>query len=161
MPLVFQLQNRRISSRWATAWIVAEILVFALVADAVGFGRAALLLIASSALGALLLRRLGRNALDGLNSPSQGRGVTEDGIVDGALAGLAAVLLIVPGFLTTLAGAVLSFSAIRKILGRRYGGWISKAQRSHAPAKASSVDLDPAEWTDAGDHEGPDERRLK
>jgi UPF0716 protein FxsA len=120
----------------------AEIALFLIVAALIGFLWAALLFIATSALGVFLLRRSGRRDLarladalakDGL------RGVISD--PQGLAKLLGAFLLILPGFITDLAGAALFIPAFRQWAARAIA---TSAQAPHA--RKDVIDLEPGEW---------------
>jgi UPF0716 family protein affecting phage T7 exclusion len=156
MPLSFQLQGRRWSVKWAPLWLAAEILVTLAVIDAVGFGRAVLAQIVFMLIGAALLRRLGRGAAAALNRAGKDGLPHNDSLVDGMLSGLAAVLLIFPGFLTTLAALPLLVPPLRRFVAKRFG--LAKLMPRQTPG---AVDLDPAEWSRAPDADDSGARRLR
>lgn len=106
----------------------AEIAAFALVAVAVGFWPALLAVLILSAAGALLLRRLGVAALRrGQLQLEQGQ-FTADEIVQGLWMAAAGVLLVLPGFVSGLAGLALFVPPLRRTLGR----WLVGRYRVHA-----------------------------
>jgi len=121
---------------------LAEIAAFVLVGAAIGFGNAFVLITLTMILGALVLRRAGRGQLAHFRAAVSDNGVT--GIETnsgGLLSVLAGLLLFVPGFLTSLAGAVLLIGPVRR--------WCSNAVRrrmARAPGDPSVVDLTPGEW---------------
>jgi UPF0716 protein FxsA len=108
---------------------IAEIVVFLSVAHAIGGGWAILLLLAFSVTGLVLLRR------EGIRGWRRFRAAADEGRPPGAdvsnsLAGLGgALLLAVPGFLTSLAGLILlvppgrivARRGIESFTGRRLG----------------------------------------
>jgi UPF0716 protein FxsA len=94
---------------------VVEVALFILVAKAIGLAWALALVIAASAVGGWLLRREGargwrrfRDALDAGRPP--GREAT-----DGLVGLVGALLLVVPGFLTDVAGLVLLTPPVRAL----------------------------------------------
>jgi UPF0716 protein FxsA len=137
---------------------LAEIAVFVLVATIVGFGPALLLMLATTLLGFLVLRRAGRDglarlraAMDQANRNHTGTPDIESG-AGGLLTVLAGTLLLVPGFLTDLAGAALLSGPMRRWLGRAIRRWL----RRRDPAERSTVDLEPDEWRQMPDRKLPD-----
>jgi UPF0716 family protein affecting phage T7 exclusion len=121
-------------------WFAAEISVFLYVVDEIGFIGAILLLLATSYVGVRLLRRVGGAArqrlFDVLQRQQTGFSLLDIGLRDGAVAALAAILLIIPGFLSDVLGLVLAAASA--------GFWW------HAPPAQRSdpgvLDLAPDEW---------------
>lgn len=151
MALSLRFQARRLSGRWVSLWIAAEILVFALCVDYFGFLPTVAAQLASMVAGALILRRLGRKALRVLSAGAQAATVDAAALSEGVLAGLRATLLIVPGFMSTLAAAALAIPAAGRFFSRRFLGPAAAARRA-----GGAVDLDPAEWS-----RGPDSRAAE
>jgi UPF0716 protein FxsA len=146
-------------AKWIIAAILllplAEIVAFVAVAVLVGLGPAVLLMLATTLVGFLVLRRAGRNGLAGLRAAMGDSRVAEaDPTVSGANPGgllvvLAGVLLFLPGFLTDLLGAALLSGTVRRRCGSAVGRWL----RRGPPADRSIVDLAPGEWTQVSDRE--------
>lgn len=105
---------------------VVEVVVFVLIATAIGWGWAVLAAIVTSIVGALLLRH------EGVRAWSRFRAVTAAGERPGphltrALAGLmGAFLLIMPGFVTDLIGAALFAPPVRALAARGLAEWVSR-----------------------------------
>ena len=131
------------------AWLGAEFVAFVVVADAIGFGGAIVLGCVSSLLGFALLRESGAGALGQLRQrwagASDGSAFGGSGaLIDQLLRGLAALLLILPGFLSDLIGLALAAPSIRSFVARRFGGAeIFVRPRARGP---EIVDLAPGEW---------------
>jgi UPF0716 protein FxsA len=133
--------------KWFIAAIVllplVEIAVFVLVAVAIGLGPAFLLMILTTVIGALVLRRAGRRQI-GLFRAA----VTETSISGieadsaGLLTVLAGLLLFLPGFLTDFVGAALLIGPVQRWCSRRFRGGIVRRD----PADPAVVDLTPGEW---------------
>jgi UPF0716 protein FxsA len=123
---------------------IAELIAFILVAEVVGFARALILLIAVSLAGLVLLGRIARAAA------TRPRGRTEDLQIaatsfanTGATAGIAGLLLTVPGFITGLLGASAMVPTFRR--------WMLAGLRRGLAAKTRDntsdvIDLAPTEW---------------
>jgi UPF0716 protein FxsA len=129
----------------------AEIAAFVLVASLMGLSTAIVLLILVSLSGVLVLRRVGIGTMRRLRTAGA---TVEIAAVDfqGSDLGtaLGGVLLVIPGFITGLLGAIVVFPRSRQ--------WLVAALRRHfsAPRRRSDVlDLAPEEW-----HELPP-RRLR
>jgi len=148
-------------AKWYLAAILllplAEIAVFVLVATTVGFGTALLLVLATSLLGFLVLQHAGRSGLARLRAAMDQANRNRTGTLDiesgtgGLLTVLAGVLLLVPGFLTDLAGAALLIGPVRRWIGRAARDWL----RRRDPAERSTVDLEPDQWRQLPDRELP------
>ena len=143
--------NRRLASGGLSSllaiWLVAEVLAFALVVHLAGVGGALLIGLATSAAGGLLLRRLGRSAAAQLRAAARSVGVqVGTGLSDGLLQALAALLLILPGFLSDVLGAALAAAPVRQA-ALAYVARRGRAGRG-APVRRDPgiVDLPPQDW---------------
>jgi UPF0716 protein FxsA len=126
---------------------VLELIVFALVASAIGLGKAILLQVAISAIGLAML--------GSLFSEAKGRLSREGGFtafaLDGTkgLRGLAGLLLAMPGFVTDALGVLALVPEFRQGL-RRFirGGEPVVATRRPRPSsgRAEMLDLETGEW---------------
>jgi UPF0716 protein FxsA len=124
---------------------LAEIVTFVAVAKLVGIGTAFLLMLATSLVGFGLLRRAGRSGLVHLRAAMDGIEVNEDTRrgPEHLLTIVAGVLLVVPGFLTDLAGAALLVPAVRRLCGNVARRWLTRRR----PGEPQVIDLAPGEWT--------------
>jgi len=129
------------------AWCVAEICFFAVVVSIFGFGGALLLGLTTSLIGFSVLRRLGHDAALNLRQVLNQRGLalSTGSLVDGSLAGLGALLLILPGFLSDLVGLTLSVPAVRLWTADKIKG-ASTARPKRPAGHDPVIDLGPAEW---------------
>lgn len=115
---------------------VAEVAVLVLVIRAIGFGWTVLLLLATTAVGAWLLRR------EGVRGWRRFRAAADSGQPPGAAASrgllglLAALLLVLPGFLSDLAGLVLLLPPARAATARLVR---RSAERRLSPAAAGDL----------------------
>ena len=127
------------------AWPFLEIAGFIVVGRAIGVLPTLALLIASIALGVLILRGLGFAAVGRLRAEfDRGRNPGET-LGHSALIALAALLLIVPGFLSDIVALLLLLPPVRTVLIRAIG---RRADFVVVRTGASSrvVDLDEGEW---------------
>lgn len=100
---------------------VLEVVVFIEVGHAIGWRFAILLLIATSVLGARLLRTQGRAAIGRVTLAVAENRAPARAAVDGLLGFLGAALLVIPGFVTDALGALLLLAPTRRLAA----GWIS------------------------------------
>ncbi|MEV0134563.1 FxsA family protein [Dactylosporangium sp. NPDC050688] len=99
--------------------VIAEIVVFVLVAHAIGWWWAVLAGIVTTVLGAVLLKREGVRAWQRLRS-AVNEGRPPGGDAGTGVAGLAgALLLLGPGFITDTVGLLLLVPPVRAFTGRR------------------------------------------
>ena len=133
--------------RWAVlAWLSGEVLAFALLVHVIGLGGTILLGLATTVLGFVLIRRLGLETVRGLRRAARsGGGLPGDALPDSLLAGLGALLLIVPGFLANAAGLALSAPSVRAHVLQRFGG--AGPRVPGRPARVDVIDLAPGDWT--------------
>jgi UPF0716 protein FxsA len=136
-----------------------EVFVFIEVGRAIGWLPAVLLLLGTSVLGARLLRTQGRSAIERVSLAVSEHRTPARAAIDGALGFLGGVLLVAPGFVTDVLGALLVFPPTRTLtrrwISRHYAGrtvsFIATAgrfasgQRGARPAdvESTAVDEDP------------------
>jgi len=127
-------------------WCAVELGAFMLVVSLFGISEALLLGLTTSLIGFSLLKRLGRGAAAHLRHVLDTRGlVIQPGtLVDGSLAAIGATLLILPGFVSDLAGLALSAPSVRFWLASRLKGW--KPAHHTAQPRSSVIDLGAQEW---------------
>jgi UPF0716 protein FxsA len=135
----------------------AEIAVFIAVAAQIGTGIALLMVLAGSLAGAVLLRRAGRAQVAKVR-----RAVTERSPIALESADLmlvlAGILLLLPGFVTDLAGLALLLPPLRRWLAMRGGRWLDR-RRSRRPGAV--VELERDEWRRVRDKEIEDQSRHR
>ncbi len=119
--------------------VLAEIVVFVLVAHLIGTLWALLLVLATGILGGWLLRREGVRAWRSLRQTSGAGGPVGDGATTGLVGLLAALLLVVPGFLTDLAGLALLLPPVRRVRRRRASAGSPSDDCPPAPSATSSA----------------------
>lgn len=119
-------------------WLFSEIFVFGLVAQAIGVAGAILATVLTSLLGTVLLRRIGRKALDELKAMLKGGAslrLAPQILQSGVVAALGAVLLILPGFVSDCVGLILLTPVLRR-----------SARPLPAAQKPDVIDLSPQDW---------------
>jgi UPF0716 protein FxsA len=132
-------------------WLGAELAAFGAVVHAIGFIGAVLLCILTSIAGLGMLRRMGVSAVLRLRqaadrNASVNNALSREKLADGALAGLGAVLLILPGFVSDLAGLALAAPSVRlRVTERLNLGRIGRT--AGRPAAPALIDLSPREWS--------------
>jgi UPF0716 protein FxsA len=134
----------------------AEIVLFVLVAVWIGFVWALLAVLATSLAGALMLRLGGGGHIERMKvvlGPQRVTALQSDSA--GTMYLLAAILLLIPGFLTDVIGVLLLIRPLRRLLG-------ALLMRAFAPRAAQRrdgvVDLDRDEWRQVPDAQLRDER---
>src|SRR5437660_11363370 len=132
---------------------VVEVFVFIEVAQAIGWLLAVVLLLGTSVLGLRLLRVQGRSAIERVSRAVSERRAPAGAAIDGALGFLGGALLVVPGFVTDVLGALLivrpTRTLTRRWLSRRYAGRMmssvatagrfASSHRGAAPADVEST----------------------
>jgi UPF0716 protein FxsA len=122
------------------AWPAAEFAAFLCVAAAVGFVNAIVLIVMMSAAGLFVLRHFGHGqrveTANGFMAAAAWRGDVAPG--------LGGVLLLIPGFISSLAGLVVLFPPSRRLL--LAGLWRLFSAPRKPPAAPGVVDLAPGEW---------------
>ena len=137
------------------AFGVAELATFMAVSEVIGLPQALILMLATSAMGFVVLRHPGRARIARLHeavSKTGIRGLEAGG--DAFLTIAAGVLLLIPGFITDMAGLLLLLPPVRRWIGARFGGFIQTGPR--AP---EVVDLEPDQWNQVPDRQIGDPHR--
>ncbi len=129
--------------------VVAELAVFGLLCDTLGFWTTLLLLVATSAAGALLLRSQGITTLTRIQRMlEQGQSPVHD-IIDALWLAAAGVLLLVPGFLTTVAALAVLAPFTRRLVGiwliGRYRAYAGGPIHVHAEFQTARPTAPPAQ----------------
>lgn len=104
---------------------IAEIIVLILVGKAIGVLPTVLLVIASSVLGAVLLKRQGLSALTRLRTDLRENRVPAAAIGHAIVVAIAGVLLLLPGFITDIVGLLLFIPAVRRTMWRQIAGSVT------------------------------------
>ena len=99
--------------------MVAELAVIIAVGQALGALVTALLLVAVSVLGVSLLRRQGVRTVMAFSEALRNRRDPSQELTDGVLIGVAAALVVFPGFLSDLVALFLLFPPTRAVVRKR------------------------------------------
>ncbi|WEH32425.1 FxsA family protein [Streptomyces sp. AM 4-1-1] len=131
------------------AWVVLEIWLLIVVADAAGGLAVLLLLLASAALGAAVIKRAGRRAFRNLTQTLQqvpGRPGATAGPTDAPTSGkgngflmLGGLLLMIPGVISDVLGLSLLLPPVRSALGRYAERALERRIRVVAPGHLSDA----------------------
>jgi UPF0716 protein FxsA len=106
--------------------VIAELVAFVFVARYIGVGWTVLLVVATSLLGAFLLKREGTRAWTRFRDVQEAGGRPGPHLVRAVVGLGAALLLVVPGFLTDIAGLLLLIPPVRSLAGRGVGAVAAK-----------------------------------
>ena len=96
--------------------VLAELVVFVLVANWIGLGATILLTLATSALGLLLLGRQGTRALTELRAQAGARRPSGRALGDAGLIAVGGLLMLLPGFLGDVVGLLCLLPPTRPLL---------------------------------------------
>jgi len=143
-------------------WLFAELVVFLSVGSVIGIGRAMLLGLASTALGIILLFRFGRDAAMDLRDLMSGNlALQRSSALDKTLTAAAIALLILPGFLSDIAGLALLLPPVRRWIAAKLQPKTSFTAQTRTnedgfgpsrPSQSSDIiDLPAGEWRRVGD----------
>lgn len=138
--------------------VVLEAVVTALVAGAIGVLPTLGLGLLSTIAGAMLLRRQGLKTVLRMRAESAAGQLPAAAFLEGAVLAVASMLMILPGFITDVAGILLFVPAVRRFLGRRIREQIAiRAARRQPfrPARPGVVELDPSEYARRSPAESP------
>lgn len=120
--------------------VVAELAVIIAVGQAVGALVTILLLVAVSMLGMTLLRRQGTRTLTAFSNALRDRRDASPEVTDGVLIGVAAGLIVFPGFVSDLAALFLLFPPTRALVRRRLLRRAEARRRAHPVVDGEIVD---------------------
>lgn len=125
----------------AGLFFIAEVAAFAGVGEQIGFGWAVLLLIGVSALGPMLVRRVGLGVLGRAQERLALEEVPGREVLDGVVVLAGGVLVTIPGFITDALGLLLMIGPIRSLL-IRFAGWrIARRVQILRPARWRVVNV--------------------
>lgn len=132
-------------------WAVLEAVAFVAVVRWIGLGAALGIGLLTTLAGAGLLKRVGSAAVLRLRSGLSRRGGGSGEVLDGALQAVAALALLLPGFLGDLLGLALAVPFVRAAAIRRIAG-LDRRRRFAEPGARhgpDAIDLSPDEWSSA------------
>ncbi|CCK31545.1 hypothetical protein BN159_7166 [Streptomyces davaonensis JCM 4913] len=115
------------------AWLVLEIWLLTVVADAAGGFTVFLLLVAGLLLGAVVIKRAGRRAFQNLNETLQRGGTPAPSGGGNGLMMLGGLLLMLPGLVSDVVGLLLLIPPVQKALGRYTERTLEKRLRKAGP----------------------------
>src|SRR6185437_4737138 len=147
-------------AKWLLLTLLAlpfmELVAFIAVAQAIGFLRALVLMIATSVAGAMVLRYAGGNHIARIRV-AMGAGSFTTLQADGpsTLTLLAGILLLIPGFITDVLGLLLLLAPLRRALAALLG------LRSPPSPPDGVVDLAREQWHQVPDPALPDRRNSE
>jgi UPF0716 protein FxsA len=138
---------------------LAEIVLFVVIAVWVGFAWALLGVLATSVAGALMLRLGGGGHVARMKVMMGAQRVTAlQSDSAGTMYLLAAILLLIPGFITDAIGLLLLIAPLRRALG----AMLLRAFTSpRTPRGDGVVDLDPQEWRQVPEAQIRDDRERR
>ncbi|MEU6808870.1 FxsA family membrane protein [Streptomyces sp. NPDC046831] len=113
-------------------WLVLEIWLLTLVADAAGGFTVFLLLAAGFLLGAVVIKRAGRRAFRNLSEALRADGAPARGGGNGWMM-LGGLLLMIPGLISDVLGLLLLVPQVQKAVGRRTERTLGRRLRASAP----------------------------
>lgn len=139
--------------------LLAEIAVLILVGQAIGVAGTLALVLLSMVAGLALLRWQGTATLMRIRAEAAGGRVPARPLLEGAVLAIAALLLIVPGFLTDMIGLLLFIPAVRQRLGPRMRGRFEAKRRAWQPPgpqpRPATIELDSSEYSSGPDRSSP------
>lgn len=130
-------------------WPLAEIATFVVVGSKIGALATVALVVATSVLGAILLRIQGFGALSRIRAAMETGDSPGRDLVHGLMIMVAGVLLLLPGFITDLFGILLFLPPVREFAWRlvRHRIVVVETQAAwHGQRRARTIDLDTEEF---------------
>jgi UPF0716 protein FxsA len=122
-------------------FVLAEIAGFILVGKALGVLATLALTVLATLTGVTLLRHQGLATLERAKIEIRGRQMPARPLFDGALQALAALLMIIPGFITDIIGLALFVPALRDVIWRRLAKQVEAhiARRPPRDGRAATI----------------------
>lgn len=131
--------------------VVAELAVIIAVGQAIGALLTIVLLIAVSMLGMTLLRRQGMRTLTAFYDGARNRRDVSPEVTDGVLIGVAAGLVVFPGFVSDVAALFLLFPPTRAMVRKRLLRRATTRRATHTVVNGDVVDGEVVPNTPADD----------
>ncbi len=132
-------------------WLVAEIFAFSFVVSKLGVAGALLLGLATTLIGFAALKKLSAGAMAHLRQRMERADPQPGNLLDGTLTALGAVFLILPGFITDIAGLALLSPSLRSWLAKMYGGVPIHQRASRRSTASDVIDLEEGDWRQLDD----------
>lgn len=144
----------------------AELIVFILVASGIGFLRAVALQIVLSVVGYCLLRTAGTGRSGRISPSIHARTLWFDSDAGTITRSFAGLLLLVPGFLSDIAGMALLLPPVREWLARRVRTIVPQPPSRAAPDSGAQpggkvVDLERDDWRRVAESAPVDRRETR
>ncbi len=138
-------------------FLLAEIAVFILVGEAIGVGATLALVLLGIITGVVLLRRQGVATLMRIRAEAATGRVPAKPLLEGAVLAVAALLMIVPGFISDIAGVLLFLPAVRNAVWRSMLRHmeVRMAHGALSPTRPTVVELDHSEYGSAAKADSP------
>jgi UPF0716 protein FxsA len=121
------------------AFVLAEIAGFILVGEALGVLGTLALTVLATLTGVTLLRHQGLATLERAKAEMRARQMPARPFFDGALQAIAALLMILPGFITDIVGIALFIPPLRDLIWRRLAKHMDVRFARRAPGDARSA----------------------
>ena len=138
----------------------AEIAVFILLVLSIGWLWTLALFLGTSLVGVWLLKRCGREKLNQFGAALQQHGVRAIHLETPGLAPMiGGILLVFPGFITDVLGALLFVSPLRRWAGATIGRALARRRRD--PWAPVVIDLAPDQWDELPEGKIEDQRARK
>jgi UPF0716 protein FxsA len=138
----------------ACLFFVAEVAAFVAVGEHIGFGWAVLILIAVSALGPFLVKRVGLGILARTQDRLQQGEVPTRQVLDGVVVLAGGILICIPGFISDALGLLLLIGPVRHFVLRVAGLRVAQRVETMRPGRWGVIDVET--WPAPGHTPGPD-----
>lgn len=122
-------------------FLAAEVAAFVAVGEHIGFGWAVLLLLGVSALGPMIIRRVGIGVLTRTRSRLAGGELPTSELLDGVVVLLGGVLICVPGFVTDAIGLLLMLGPVRRLFIRAGGRRLARRVQNMSPRRWNVINV--------------------
>lgn len=138
----------------ACLFFVAEVAAFVAVGEHIGFGWAFLILIGVSALGPLLVKRVGLGVVARTQDRLARGDVPSRELLDGVVVLAAGVLICVPGFISDALGLLLLIGPVRHLVIRVAGRRVAGRVRTVRPVPGNFINV--STWAPSKDTPNPE-----
>ncbi len=121
--------------------LIAEVAAFVAVAEQIGFWWAILMLLAVSALGPFMIRRVGIGVLTRTQRRLTAGELPTSDLLDGVVVLLGGVLICVPGFITDAIGLLFMVGPVRRLFTRAAGRRVAQRIRTMSPRRWQVINV--------------------